>query len=52
MEYNSLCYTVFVYPPNVYWFVSVNPILPFHPSPPALDNHKSVLYVCESVSVL
>ena len=37
------------------YFASAKPQLPIHPSPtpapPALGNHKSVLYVCESVSV-
>ena len=35
------------------YFASASPKLPIQLSPtPALENHKSVLYVCESISVL
>ena len=42
-----------VYPSYIYSFASANPTLPLHPSPTPIPigNHKSVLYVCESVSV-
>ena len=42
-----------VYPSCMPWFATANPKLPIHPSHNLflLGNHKSVLYVCESVSV-
>ena len=37
----------------VYYFAPANPKLPSHPFPTLpLGNHKYVLYVCQSVSVL
>ena len=51
----SLCCTVRPYSlPILYVIVYIsNPKLPLHPSPTCLPlgNHKSVLYVCEAVSV-
>ena len=42
-----------VYPPYILSFASANPKLPIHcfPTPLPLGNHKSILYVHESVSV-
>ena len=53
IEYSSLCSTVGpCCLPILYMFVSANPKLPIHPSltPLPLSKHKSVLYICESVS--
>ena len=55
IEYSSLCFTVepcglFI----LYIILCIfSPKLPIHPSPTPflLDNHKSVLYISESVSV-
>ena len=43
-----------VCPSCIYWFTSANSRLPVLPSPslPPLGSHKSVLDICESVSVL
>ena len=55
IEYSFLCYIVklVVCPPYIYEFVSANLKLSIHPYPTStlLGNHKTVLCVCESVSV-
>ena len=54
---NIVPYTMelIVYPFYTKQYASADPKLPLHPSstpPTPLGNHKSVLYVCESGSVL
>ena len=54
IEYSSLCYTVGpCYLPILY--TSLHLLIPnsqSFPPPPPLGNHRSVLYACESVSIL
>lgn len=53
VEYSSLCYIVGPCCPSILsQLASTNPKLPVHPVPSPLGNHKPVLYVCESVSIL
>ena len=59
LSQDSECYSLstqqaLVCPSYVYWFTAANSRLPVLPAPslPRLGTHKSVLYICESVSVL
>ena len=51
IEYSSLCCTVdfIIYPLYMPSFASAHPKLPFHALNPQPHNHKSVVYVWESV---
>ena len=53
-ECSSLCCRTLLFIHPIYKLASANPKLPIQPSPNLLplDKHKSVLYVCESVSLL